>query len=181
MPRRILQLKVSLAGTTPPVWRRLLVPGGYTLDRVHRVLQYAVGWQNCHLHSFDIDGEQYGPPDPDDLLQLRDELDHRLDGVVGKGDRFGYTYDFGDWWEHEVLVEDVLQAAPGERYPLCADGAGVCPPEEVGGPSGYAEFRAAIADPGHPRHAELREWVGAHFSARRFDAGRVSTLLRRLT
>ncbi|GGJ78192.1 hypothetical protein GCM10010123_05300 [Pilimelia anulata] len=181
MPRRILQLKVSLTDTTPLVWRRVLVPGGYTLDRVHRVLQYAMGWQDCHLHSFEADGRQYGPPDPDELLQQADELDTRLDAVVGKGDRLSYTYDFGDWWQHDIRVEDVLEAAPGERYPLCVAGEHACPPEDVGGPSGYAEFRVALADPAHPRHAELREWVGAAHASIRFDPGRVSTLLRRLT
>ncbi|HEX5740043.1 MAG TPA: plasmid pRiA4b ORF-3 family protein [Pilimelia sp.] len=181
MPRRILHLHVSLTGTAPLVWRRLHVPGGYTLDRVHRVLQYALGWHDCHLHVFDIDGVQYGQPDPHELLDLCDELDFRLDAVAGEGSRFSYTYDFADWWEHDIAVEAVRDAAPGVRYPLCVDGAHPAPPEEVGGLSGYAEFRAALGDPGHPRHQEVRDWVGASYAARRFDAGRVTTLLRRLT
>jgi hypothetical protein len=181
VPRRIFQLRVSLVDVTPPVWRRVLVPGGYTLDRVHRVFQCALGWQNCHLHSFDIDGVQYGEPDPDDESTFRDELDIRLDAVVAKGSRFRYTYDFGDWWEHDVVVEDVFGADPDERYPSCTAGAGACPPEDVGGPQGYRRFLAALADPEHPEHESMRSWIGRPFDPACFDVGRASTLVRRMS
>lgn len=180
MPRHIYQLHVSLADVIPPVWRRLLVPGGYTLDRLHRAIQLAMGWHNCHLHSFDIGGVQYGEPDPDGELALRDELDHRLDAVARKGSRFRYTYDFGDWWEHEVVVEDVVAADPDERYPTCVDGARACPPEDCGGAFGYAELLSALGDAAHPRHEHLREWLGREFDAEQFTASRAATLLRRL-
>jgi len=180
MARRIFQLKVTLDDVTPAVWRRLLVPGGYTLDRVHRAVQYAMGWHNCHLHSFEVEGAQYGEPDPAGELALHDELDFRLDAVAGKGTRMRYTYDFGDWWEHEVQVEDVLPADPDERYPLCLAGERACPPEDVGGPEGYAEFVVAIVDPAHPRYPAMREWLGRDFDPAAFDPGRVSTLLRRM-
>jgi hypothetical protein len=181
MARRIFQLRVTLHDVTPPIWRRVLVPAGYTLDRIHRVIQYAMGWQDSHLHSFDIDGEQYGEPDPDGALSLLDELDYRLGEVARRGTRMLYTYDFGDWWEHEVVVEGVLDADPLARYPECVAGAGACPPEGVGGPEGYEEFVAAITDPGHPRHDAMSEWAGRPFDPARFDPDRVSTLLRRLT
>jgi hypothetical protein len=163
------------------VWRRVLVPGGYTLDRLHRVIQYAMGWQDLHLHSFDIDGQQYGEPDPVGELSLRDELDTRLDAVAGKGDIFRYTYDFGDWWEHEVTVEDVSVAEPDEWYPACLDGARACPPEDVGGPAGHVELIDALADPDHPEHRALRAWLGREFEPEQFDPAPVTTLLRRLT
>jgi len=181
MPRQIYQLKISLAEVSPPVWRRVLVPGGYTLDRVHRVIQYAMGWYGYHLHSFDIDGIQYGEPDPDGELVLRDELDTRLDAVVAKGDRMLYTYDFGDWWEHELVVEDVFPAEPDEVYPICVAGARACPPEDVGGAYGYGDFIDALSDPGHPEHVHMREWIGRPFDPAKFDPGLVTTLLRRLT
>ena len=181
MPRQIFQLKVSLADVTPPVWRRVLVPGGYTLDRLHRVIQHAMGWQDCHLHSFDIDGVQYAQPDPDGELSPCDELDARLDAVAAKGSRFLYTYDFGDWWEHEVTVEDVLVAEPDERYPVCVDGERACPPEDVGGAFGYRAFLAALADPEHPDHGPMRVWVGGAFDPADFDPARATTLVRRLT
>ncbi|WBB81732.1 plasmid pRiA4b ORF-3 family protein [Micromonospora sp. WMMD882] len=180
MSRQIFQLQISLAGVRPSVWRRVLVPGGYTLDRLHRVVQYAVGWQDYHLHSFEIDGVQYGVPDPVGELPLRDELDTRLDAVVGKGSRFHYTYDFGDWWEHDLLVEDVLTADPEGRYPSCLDGERAGPPEEVGGPAGYRLLLAALADPFHPEHEAMRDWLGRPFDPEVFEPRRVSTLLRRL-
>lgn len=180
MPRQIYQLKITLAEVAPPVWRRVQLPAGYTLDRVHRVIQYAMGWQGYHLHSFDIGGIQYGEPDPDGELALRDELEARLDAVAGKGDQFVYTYDFGDWWEHEVAVEDVFPAEPDEVYPLCVAGARACPPEDVGGAYGYADFLEAIADPHHPDHAEMRTWIGRPFDPDAFSASHATTLLRRL-
>jgi len=179
MSRQIFQLKVSLADVKPPVWRRVLVPGGYTLDRVHRVFQHVMGWRDCHLHSFDIDGLAYGEPDPDEELTIRDELDTRLDAVVGKGSRFRYTYDFGDWWEHEVTVEDVFSADPDERYPVCVAGQRACPPESVGGPFGYRAFLTALADPTHPEHDAMRDWVGPSFDPEHFDPDRATTLARR--
>lgn len=181
MPRQIYQLRITLAGVTPSVWRRVLVPGGFTLDRLHRVVQYAMGWRDVHLHSFDIAGQQYGEPDPVGELAVRDELDRRLDAIANKGDVFHYTYDFGDWWEHELTVEDVFGADPEERYPMCAAGAGACPPEDVGGPPGYQELREALADPDHPRHELALAALGAAHDPEEFDPALATTLLRRMT
>jgi hypothetical protein len=180
MPRQIYHLKITLADVAPPIWRRVAVPGAYTLDRVHRVIQLAMGWQDCHLHSFDIGGVSYGTPDPDALLELRDELETRLDTVVTKDARFTYTYDFGDWWEHQVVAEDVVDADPDVRYPTCLDGAGACPPEDVGGVYGYERFLAAMADPKHPEHQAMRDWIGRRFDARKFEPGRATALMRRM-
>jgi hypothetical protein len=180
MARYVFQLKITLDEVSPAVWRRLLIPGGYTLDRLHRAIQYVMGWQNCHLHSFEIDGEHYGEPDPAGGLPVRDELDHRVDAVLSKGSRLRYTYDFGDWWEHEIVVEDVLPADPEERYPSCPAGERACPPEDVGGPEGYAAFLAALADPSHPDHEAMREWIGRRFDPDAFDPDRVGPLLRRM-
>lgn len=181
MSRQIYQLKITLVDLQPSVWRRVLVPAGYTLDRLHRVIQYAFGWRDLHLHSFEAAGLQYGEPDPVGELALRDELDTRLDDIGGKGDVFRYTYDFGDWWEHEITVEDVFGAEPDERYPVCLDGARACPPEDVGGPPGYRELLAALADPGHPRYDAMREWLGREHDPEQFDPRPVTTLLRRLS
>ena len=180
MLRQIFQLRVGLADVAPPVWRRVLVPGGYTLDRVHSVIQHAMGWQNHHLHSFEIGHVEYGVPDPDADTGLVDELDTRLDAVVGKGGTLSYVYDFGDWWHHDLLVEDVVIATAGERYPSVTDGQYRCPPEDVGGPAGFREFLAAVDDPAHPRHAEMRAWIGRPFDRYEFDAQKATVLVRRL-
>lgn len=181
MARQIYQLRIALCEVSPPVWRRVLVPGGYTLDRLHKVIQYAMGWHDLHLHSFEIGGEAYGEPDPAGELAIRDELDARLDAVAGKGDTFRYTYDFGDWWEHEITVEDVLTADPEERYPVCVAGQRACPPEDVGGPRAYEELVAAVADPEHPDHGALAGWLGREVDPEEFDPVRATTLVRRLT
>jgi hypothetical protein len=180
MARQIFQLRIALVDVVPTVWRRVAVPGGYTLDRVHRVFQYAMGWQDYHLHSFEIEGGQFGVPDPDGELDLRDELEVRLDAVAGKDTRFGYVYDFGDWWEHEVVVEDVFPAEPEEEYPICVAGARACPPEDVGGAYGYTDFLDALGDPEHPDHDQMRGWIGRSFDATAFAPDRITTLLRRL-
>lgn len=180
MPRQIFQLRVTLDGVTPEVWRRVLVPGGYTLDRVHRVIQHAMGWCDCHLHSFDIGGVQYGEPDQEDDIGLVDELDTRLDSVVRTGDSFRYTYDYGDWWEHTVTVEAVWPADPDERYPVCMEGERACPPEDVGGVYGYRRLLAALRDEEHPEHAELRAWLGRGLDPETFVPEVVTTLLRRM-
>jgi len=180
MARQIYVLKITLADVSPPVWRRVAVPAAYTLDRVHRVIQLAMGWQDCHLHSFVVGGTQYGQPDPDGLLDLRDELDYRLDAVVAKDDRFVYTYDFGDWWEHHVVVESVLLAEPDGRYPACLAGEGACPPEDVGGVYGFERFLAAYLDPAHPRHREMVDWIGRPWGVGDFEPDRATALMRRM-
>ena len=181
MARMIYQLRIALDGVEPRVWRRVLVPGGYTLDRVHRVLQFAMGWSDRHLHVFDVDGVQFGVPDPDGLLEVRDELDARLDAVAQKGTRLRYTYDFGDWWEHDIAVEDVVPADPDVRYPLCTGGEQACPPDDVGGPDGYRDFRTAFFDPHHPDHTTMRDWLGRDFDETLFHTDRATALLRRMT
>jgi len=137
----VLQLKIGLSGVTgPPVWRRLLVPADMRLDRLHRALQVAMGWDDYHLHAFSAAGIDYGPVDPE--LDHRDERKTPLKRLLrDKGDRLRYMYDFGDGWEHEIVVEKLLRAEPGVRYPVCVAGKGRCPPEDCGGPWGYASLR----------------------------------------
>jgi hypothetical protein len=178
MSRRIYGLTVTLVGTDPQVWRRLLVPGGYTLDRVSRVIQLAFGWRGHHLHSFEIEGRQYGAPDP--LAEHEDELDVRLDAVAKEGDRFVYVYDFDDWWEHQVVVEAVEPAPPDERYPACVAAERAGPPEDIGGLTAFAEMLALIADPRRSDPTGLRDWI-AHFDPEEVDPLLISTLLRRMT
>ena len=143
-----------------------------------------MGWRDCHLHSFEIDGVQYGEPDPDGELALRDELDVRLDAVLGKGSRFSYTYDFGDWWEHDLVVEDVLTADPDERYPVCLDGERACPPEGVGGPVGLPGAPGRAGRRGRPAtrdHARDDARLGGPGlrPVRASTPDRATTLLRR--
>jgi hypothetical protein len=165
----VLQVRITLADVTdPPVWRRVLIPAGYTLDRVHAVIQAAMGWQNSHLHEFTIDDREYGVSDPDGENQASDETQFRLGDVVKAGDRIGYTYDFGDGWEHEVAIEATAEAETDGVYPACTGGEGACPPEDSGGAPGFADLKSLLAGPPSPEREEIREWSGDYDPAR-FD------------
>jgi hypothetical protein len=157
----IYQLKITIADTTPPVWRRVLVHGDISLDRLHDLIQAALGWWNHHLHEFEFDEARFGVPDGDDWEPPEDERRARLDSLSKEGSTFRYTYDFGDDWGHDVVVEKVLPADPSARVPACVDGGRACPPEDCGGPWGYQELLTILADPAHPEHDERRGWFGA--------------------
>jgi Plasmid pRiA4b ORF-3-like protein len=165
----IVSLKVTLEGTKPPVWRRLLVPGSMTLGDLSEAVLTAMGWVGGHLHAFDVGGRQYGDPATTD--DVADENRLRLDAALKSGvRRFGYDYDFGDNWEHVVAVEKTLAAVPGQAYPACVDGKRNCPPEDCGGVWGYEELLEILADPAHPEREERREWLGGDFDPEEFDA-----------
>jgi hypothetical protein len=168
---KIFELEIVLAGVQPPVRRRVQVPGEVDLAVLHEVVQSVMGWTNSHLHEFEIAGRRYGIPDPDwPSQQVTDESRAKLFRLVKPGDRFGYVYDFGDNWAHELTVKRVFAAEAGVRYPRCIAGQGACPPEDVGGIWGYEEFQAVMADPAHPDHAERLEWAGGPFDPHRFDS-----------
>ncbi|MHB1469443.1 MAG: plasmid pRiA4b ORF-3 family protein [Solirubrobacteraceae bacterium] len=156
----VLQVKVSLLEVAePPVWRRLQVFADIRLDEMHQVIQAAMGWEDDHLHAFSDGSFRYSSPDWD--LECRDERGMTLGGLLaGAGGRAGYVYDFGDDWEHELILERTLPAEPGMRYPVCVAGAGACPPEDCGGVWGYMDLRDALVDPDHERHQELLDWLG---------------------
>ncbi|MGH3831087.1 MAG: plasmid pRiA4b ORF-3 family protein [Pseudonocardiaceae bacterium] len=163
----IHQITVTLAEVTDPlVWRRLLIPATMPLSRLHDVIQTAMGWRNCHLHSFTDGNRTYGPPDPE--LEFTDERSVRLGDLDLDRGAISYTYDFGDDWEHEIVIEALGAAQPGESYPRCIGGGGACPPEDCGGPPGYAHLREVLADPGDEEHDDMVRWLGLG-CAREFD------------
>jgi hypothetical protein len=156
----VVQMKVKLLGVTkPPVWRRVQVRADTRLDQLHEIIQVALGWGNYHMHSFSYANREFGLPDPE--LGFSDERRVKLGELIaGVGDRFRYTYDFGDDWEHEILVEELLDAEPETLYPVLVAAKGACPPEDCGGPWGYANLRQILADPSHEEHQEMLEWLG---------------------
>lgn len=165
--KSIVSIKVTLRGTKPPVWRRLLVRGGTTLGDLHRAIQAAMGWRDCHLHAFDIDGRQYG--DPRTVDHVADERRLTLNGLIKSGvARFAYTYDFGDGWQHLVVIEKTQPALEGKSYPTCVAGARNCPPEDCGGSWGYLRLLEILSDPAHPERAEQIEWLGEDFDPDEF-------------
>ncbi len=171
MGKRVYQLKVTIKQISPPVWRRVVVPEDITLAGLHDVLQAALGWWNCHLHEFEIDGTRYGTDDGEDWDAPKDERKAKLRTVAREGSSFSYVYDFGDYWQHRVVVEKVLPAAAGVTVPACTGGRRACPPEDCGGPWGYKDFLETIADPDHEEHESMLEWAGGSFDPAAFDAG----------
>ncbi len=161
-PTEIYQLKVTLKYSKPPIWRRLLVPSDVTLDKLHDILQTTFDWTNSHLHQFTVsDTEHYGEPNPDydDYLEMRDEHKYTLKAIApDEGYRFVYEYDFGDSWEHVVVVEKVLLPDPAQTYPVCIKGRLAAPLEDIGGMWGYYAFLEGIQDPNHPDHEMYTEW-----------------------
>lgn len=177
-PESIYVLRIDLAHLKPAIWRRLEVPAHITLAQLHRVIQMAFDWDDSHLHGFDIAGQRYGQPMPDPFGMDMDDLDerkYRLDQVAAAGSRFTYTYDFGDDWVHLVKVEKILPPTSGVRYPRCIAGKNAAPPEDCGGPWGYAEMMQALADPTHPERDELLEWFDENFDPREFDSDEVNS------
>jgi hypothetical protein len=156
---RVLSITVTLERSRDPVvWRRLRVPADIRLDRFHQVLGAAIGWEDSHLHVFARGDDRYGHPDPD--LEFNDNRGTTLGKLlVHAGDRLDYEYDFGDGWRHDIVL-DSIDAGGHDPLSRCTEGAGRCPPEDVGGISGYQHLRRVIADPDHVEHAQLLQWLG---------------------
>ncbi len=182
---RLYQFKITLREIAPAIWRRIQVKD-CTLDKLHERIQTAMGWTNSHLHHFQFGGQLYGDPllmqENFGEMGYADSTAVKLGDIVPKaGTRFAfeYEYDFGDGWRHEVVFEGCLKAEPDRKYPLCLDGARHCPPEDVGGPPGYAEFLNAVADPDHERHDEFLTWIGGTFDPEEFDTAATTRRMHR--
>jgi hypothetical protein len=179
--RVVYQIKVALKGSKPPIWRRMQVAGETTLAQLHRILQRVMGWEGYHLYQFVVGGLEYGDPSVLEEMEGEDARRVTLATLVrGEQDKFRYEYDFGDSWDHELLIEKMLPSEAGKRYPVCLAGQRACPPEDCGGVWGYAGFLEAIHDPQHPEHVEMLEWVGGEFDPDAFDLDEVNTALQSL-
>jgi hypothetical protein len=176
----IARLKITLDDVEPQVLRRIEVPLNIRLDRLHLVLQAAMGWTNSHLWEIRVREVGFGPPGMREfagfqggpLNAAKATLIDVLENIGAK--TLKYLYDFGDGWEHTIKLERILDPAPGVSYPLLIAASGACPPEDIGGVPGYEEFLAAIADPEHERHDEIVEWHGDDFDPSAVDADRIN-------
>jgi len=173
----ILQLRIELLHIEPLIWRRIQVPGDCTFWDLHVAIQSAFAWNDSHLHEFRRGGDggndlRFGIPldEAGDGL-LRPGWEHRVADVLTLADpALEYAYDFGDSWEHRVVLEDILEPAPGRRYPRCVAGERSAPPDDCGGPGGYQDLLATLADPADPDHASLHAWASSQKGQRgRFD------------
>ena len=178
-PIGALQLKVTLRHTGPPIWRRILVRDNLTFWDLHVAIQNAMGWSHRHLHQFVMqaaaggESQRIGIPDEESYAPIRAGWQVAVLPTLNRSrPGFSYVYDFGDWWDHEVTFEEALDLDDGP-YPRCVDGGRHCPPEDCGGPPGYAELLVVLADPTDPRHAELAEWVGEPYDPAAFETREV--------
>lgn len=162
----IYQLKVSLQGINPEIWRRILVPSVIRLDELHDVIQIVMGWEDCHLFQF-TDGQfNYLLPDDEDFtwddVKNRDCGEVYLDALLQKvGDELTYLYDFGDEWTHKISLERIL--SPNDiqsQVPVCVDGEYEVPPEDCGGTPGYTYMLQVAENPAHDDYDDIRELLG---------------------
>lgn len=181
-PVNAVRLHVSLADIDPPIWRSLVVPADWTLDKLHLVLQAAFSWTDSHLHEFRIGGLRYGDLDQldDGFVGVRvfDYTEVRLADFTGHDLAFSYLYDFGDDWTHVIRIEEWLSLDPLPRHAECIEGARARPPEDVGGPWSYADFLETIRDPDHDDHKAHLRWAGGHFDPEWFDLDLINKDLR---
>lgn len=168
------RLKVTLEGSRPSIWRRLEVDAAVTLAQLHDILQVVMGWTDSHPHQFRRGSTCYGQPDPEIEMEREDERRVRLRHVLRRPkDRMVYEYDFGDGWEHHVVLEAMGEEGREKPSTRVLAGKGACPPEDVGGIGGYYRFLEAIQDPKHPEHRDLLEW-GGRFDPDAFEVDAVN-------
>ncbi len=159
---KVFQFKITLRGSKPPIWRRALVPANFTLFQLHRVIQIVMPWTDTHLHEFLIGRRLYQPldaefdPDPDALDERKTAIKKVMGRVGAKGQ---YIYDFGDWWEHDIVLEEILSSDSTAAYPQCIGGARNCPPEDCGGLPGYYDRLIESPDPESEALPAKKEWL----------------------
>jgi hypothetical protein len=182
-PAPVYQIKVGLRGAKPPIWRRLEVPADIGLAKLHRVIQIAFDWDDSHMHVFETPYGSFGAADRE--LGHRAEAPVTLEQIAPTAkSKVTYTYDFGDNWDHDIVVEKVLDRDAAAVYPRCTGGRKAAPPEDCGGLWGYAELVEVLTDPSHPEHEERLDWLGlksaSEFDPDHFDTEPVNQALSRL-
>lgn len=177
----VFQIRIDLEEVDPPIWRRLLVPPDIRLARLHDILQVAMGWTDSHLHGFTIGGKRYGALVDDGFGKDLDEQKFTLQKAIGKERQFRYEYDFGDGWQHQVVVEDITTTTPlGLTFAVCLEGERSCPPEDCGGAYGYADMLEAVSDPKHQDFDEYTEWLGEGFDPEEFSLATTNVILQKV-
>jgi hypothetical protein len=160
---QIACLLVQVDEVSPPVERRVLVPFGMRMDDLHFVLQIAIGWQNCHPFEFQAGGNTWGLVDRESSDNPLPAESVTLADIAQLGSTFRYSYVFGEDWQHQVTIESVADAMPGETYPQLLEAKGRCPPADIGGPAGYDAYLQALRDPEHWHHEAMVEWDDPNF------------------
>jgi len=171
MPTNILQLKITLKGIRPPIWRRVEVKDDITFYELHHVIQIAMGWWNAHLFEFNVGDYTIGITEDDwdteDTIESKDVVLSKI--IDTEKMKFRYIYDFGDWWDHEIVVEKISPVEKNKTYPTCIGGKRNCPPEDVGGFPGYMHLLEVLNDKKNPEREEMLDWLGEEYDPEYFN------------
>lgn len=186
-PHPIYALRIELLDTEPLIWRECWIDGKMSLNKLHHVLQTVMGWEDSHLHEFELGGQRFKLPHPDDAFDEFPSLDSKkakVNKVLEEGDEFIYIYDFGDNWHHRVCVTQVewIDHVPMSIAQVTA-GAMACPPEDVGGVGGLANMLSFLnsSDPNDQAEADsYRTWLGGDFNPSLFDQRSINAALTRM-
>lgn len=182
-------LEITLRYIRPRIWRQFVVPQDIGLFWLHQVIQMVMGWTDSHLHAFRKGAHEYTACDPDDVdcdqtlsrVIIHNEAEHTLADLASRvRARCQYDYDFGDGWEHDLKVLKIETTAERLTHVRCLAGARACPPEDCGGPWGYADLVEIMTDPRHERYAEMMEWLGDEFDPAHFDLAETNVILARM-
>jgi hypothetical protein len=166
MGKEIIQMKISLDGIRPQIWRRFIVESLISLENLHEIIQIVMGWENCHLYSFSIGGEEVSKKMTFKALGLREK------------DMIGYLYDFGDNWEHTIVVEKIASSDKKIETPRCITGSCNCPPEDCGSVPGYVDIVEAMKKPKTRKAREYIEWLGDIYYPAQFDIKEINDNLK---
>lgn len=182
LPEKIYQLHISLKYIKPEIWRRFLVTDEVTFEKLHKIIQIVMGWEDYHLHEFSVGSRKFGMPDEEwDFYEAENEKKVRLNELnMAENQKFGYLYDFGDSWEHEIKIEKLISIESGVKYPKCLAGERACPPEDCGAFPGYDqmfELHRLPPDELDEDDAERIQWLGEDHDFEYFSVDEVNAIL----
>ena len=174
----IYQLQITLAHSKPKIWRRILVKPDTLLVDLHRIIQSTMGWTNSHLHLFQDDLMNEYAPKEFEVENAKNSRTVKLNTILKKEKhRILYEYDFGDGWEHEIILEKIIKEDEKNQIPRCVDGKRNCPPDDCGGIWGYEELLKVISNPKHKEYKSMIEWLGGKFDPEYFNLNEINKLL----
>lgn len=196
-------IKITLEDSNPLIWRKVIVPSGITFKTFHNIIQFSIGWKDCYLYDFNIkeeklritcdeetidDYELYSKMkltdknDPNGYVRKMIEIrpkhskDVKIDSYLTKWNSIEYIYDFGDYWIHNITLEEVIEDYQYD-YPTCIEAEGACPPEDVGGITGYADFLEIMKNKNHSQHIKLKKWADSQNYKEAFDIQHTNMLM----
>ncbi len=184
---KVYQLKITISGSNPTIWRRFLVDSEINLYKLHNIIQIVMGWTDSHLHHYRENNVFYGTPQPDpgwdfnSKFKTVDERKYKINQILTRPKmKILYEYDFGDSWWHELVLEKILENDNKVKTPICLDGAMACPPEDCGGIGGYYNMLEIIKNPDDSEYKDMIDWLDDEFDPEKFDLEAINKKLKRI-